>query len=150
MKTLVENRKARMLYAVQETFEAGVVLTGGEVKSIREGRASLTESFVRVSDHEAFLVNMFIHPYGFADNRSYDPRQSRKLLLHRQQIRYLGSKVIGKGVTVVPIKIYEKNNKFKVLIGLVKGKTQVDRRKELKERDVRREVETALRGKITR
>lgn len=147
MKVLVENRKARMLYTIQDQFEAGVVLTGGEVKSIREGRSSLAESFVRITDGEAFMVNMFIHPYGFSDNRSYDPRRARKLLMHKQEIVYLASKIVGKGVTIIPLKVYEKNNKFKVQLGLVKGKTQVDRRKEIKERDIARDVEIALRGR---
>lgn len=147
MSILLENRKVRAQYSVIDTYEAGVVLLGGEVKSIRMGRASLAESFVRITDGEAFMVNMYVHPYGFSDNRGYDPRQARKLLLHKREIVQLQSNVLGKGVTIVPLKIYEKRNKFKVQIGLVRGKTQVDRRKELRERDLNREVERALRGK---
>lgn len=147
MSVLLENRKARAQYSILDTHEAGIVLSGGEVKSIRMGRASLAESFVRVTDGEAFMVNMYVHPYGFADNKGYDPRKPRKLLLHKREIVQLQSKIVGKGVTIVPLKIYEKRNKFKVQIGLVRGKTQVDRRKELRERDLNREVERALRGK---
>ena len=146
MKLYLDNRKARALYSIKDQFEAGVVLTGGEVKSIREGRASLAESFVRLGGGEAFVVNMYIHPYGFSDNRGYDPRRSRKLLLHKPEIEYLSSKVVGKGVTVVPLSIYEKNNKLKVKIALVKGKLRVDRRKEIKDRDLRIELERELRA----
>jgi SsrA-binding protein len=147
MKVFVENRKARAAYKVLEEVESGIVLTGSEVKSIRAGRVSLSDAYVKVVNGQGVLINLYIHPYGFADNRNYDPRRTRLLLMHKYQLRYLESKAAQKGLTLIPMKIYEKNNRFKVGVALVRGKTQVDRRKELRERDLNREMQIVLRGK---
>lgn len=149
MKVFVENRKARAAYRVLEGMESGIVLTGSEVKSIRAGRVSLSDAYVKVANGQGILINLYIHPYGFADNRNYDPRRTRSLLMHKYQLRYLESKTAQKGLTLIPMKIYEKHNRFKVEVALVRGKTQVDRRKELKERDLNREMQIVLRGKKT-
>lgn len=143
----VINRKALHNYHILEHIEAGIVLTGAEVKSIRAGRLDLGESHVRVLNGEAFLVNANIPMYGPASDKSYDPQKSRKLLLHRDQIDSLIGKVSGKGTTLVPVSIYEKNNKFKVEVGLARSKKEFDHRKVIKEKDHQRRVEQELRGK---
>lgn len=143
----IVNKKALHNYHILEHLEAGVVLTGAEVKSIRSGRLDLGEAYVRVLGTEAFLVNANIPRYMQADARSYDPFRSRKLLLHRTQINSLLGKTSGKGVTLVPVSVYEKNNKFKVEVGLGKSKKEFDKRKVLKEKAHIRRVEQELRGK---
>ncbi|MDD5415430.1 MAG: SsrA-binding protein SmpB [Candidatus Daviesbacteria bacterium] len=141
------NRKALHNYHILEHLEAGVVLSGAEVKSIRAGRIDLGESHVRVLNGEAFLINANIPLYIQASDKEYDAGRSRKLLLHKDQINSLIGKTSGKSVTLVPVSIYEKNNRFKVEIGLAKSKKEFDHRKALKERDHQRRVEQELRGK---
>ncbi|MDD5147451.1 MAG: SsrA-binding protein SmpB [Candidatus Daviesbacteria bacterium] len=141
------NRKALHNYHILEHFEAGIVLSGAEVKSIRAGRIDLGESHVRVLNGEAYLINANIPLYIQASDKEYDAGRSRKLLLHKDQINSLIGKTSGKSVTLVPVSMYEKNNRFKVEVGLAKSKKEFDHRKALKERDHRRRVEQELRGK---
>lgn len=143
----IVNKKAVHNYHILEHLEAGMVLSGAEVKSIRAGRIDLGESYVRILNGEAYLVNANIPRYNQAADREYDATKSRKLLLHRDQIDSLIGKTSGKAVTLVPISIYEKNNRFKVEIGLAKSKKEFDKRKIIKEKDHRRRVEQELRGK---
>lgn len=141
------NKKALHNYHILEHWEAGIVLSGAEVKSIRSGRVDLGESYVKVLNSEAFLVNANIPRYAQASSKTYDPTKSRKLLLHKAQIQSLMGKTSGKGVTLVPVSLYEKNNRFKVEIGLGKSKKEFDKRAAIKERDHRRRMEQELRGK---
>lgn len=143
----IVNKKALHNYHILEHVEAGVVLTGAEVKSIRSGRLDLGEAYVRVLSNEAYLVNANIPRYMQADARTYDPLRSRKLLMHRNEINSLMGKTVGKGITLVPVSVYEKNNKFKIDVGLGKSKKEFDKRKVIKERDHKRRVEQELRGK---
>lgn len=140
------NRKALRNYHILEHLEAGMALTGAEVKSIRAGRLDLSESFVRVLNNEAYLINANIPKLIQTGLKTYDPLRSRKLLLHRAQIQSLIGKTSGKGVTLVPVSIYEKNNRFKVDVGLGKSKKEFDKRKVIKERDHKRRIEQELRG----
>jgi SsrA-binding protein len=142
----IVNKKALHNYHILEHFEAGVVLTGAEVKSIRSGRLDLGEAYVRVLSNEAYLVNANIPKFAQTSQRLYDPLRSRKLLMHRNEINSLIGKTVGKGITLVPVSIYEKNNKFKVEVGLGKSKKEFDKRKVIKERDHKRRVEQELRG----
>lgn len=141
------NKKALHNYHILEHIEAGIALTGAEVKSIRAGRIDLGEAYVRILNREAFLVNANIPRYQQESNKQYNPTKSRKLLLHRVQIDSLLGKVTGKGTTLLPISIYEKNNRFKIEVGLGKSKKEFDKRKILKEKDHARRVEQELRGK---
>lgn len=143
----IVNKKALHNYHILEHLEAGIVLTGAEVKSIRAGRIDLGEAFVRILNNEAFLVNANIPRYQQTADKEYDATKSRKLLLHREQINSLIGKVSGKATTLVPVSIYEKNNRFKVQIGLGKSKKEFDKRRVIKERDHVRRVEQELRGK---
>lgn len=141
------NRKALHNYHILEHIEAGVVLSGSEVKSIRAGRIDLGEAHVRILNGEAFLINANIPRYQGEGDKEYDATHSRKLLLHKDQINSLIGKTSGSKNTLVPVSIYEKNNKFKVEIGLGKSKKEFDKRKAVKERDHIRRVEQELRGK---
>lgn len=145
----IVNTKALHDYTVLETVEAGVVLTGAEVKSVRLGMASLKESFVTLTKSGAQLLNAQITPYKFARNEEYEPKQTRALLLHKSEIEKLRGKVQQKGVSLVPLKIYSKRGKFKVAVGVVRGKKEFEKREMLKRRDIAREVERELkeRGK---
>lgn len=141
------NKRALHNYHILEHLEAGIVLTGSEVKSIRSGRLDLSEAYVKILNEEAFLINANIPKYAQTSERNYDPIKSRKLLLHRDQIQSLIGKTSGKGITLVPVSMYEKNNNFKVEVGLGKSKKEFDKRKVLKERAHIRRVEQELRGK---
>lgn len=143
----IVNKKALHNYHILEHLEAGVVLSGAEVKSIRAGRIDLGEAYVRILNEEAFLVNANIPKFNQASDKEYDGTKSRKLLLHRDQINSLIGKTAGKSVTLVPVSIYEKNNRFKVEVGLAKSKKEFDKRKIIKEKDLQRRVEQELRGK---
>ncbi len=143
----VINKKALYNYHILEHFEAGIVLSGSEVKQVRTGRIDLGESHIRILNGEAFLINANIPRYGQTSQKEYDAQRSRKLLLHRTEIDSLIGKSSGKSVTLVPISLYEKNNRFKVEVGLAKSKKEFDHRKSLKEKDQQRRVEQELRGK---
>lgn len=143
----IVNKKALHNYHILEHIEAGVVLSGSEVKSIRAGRIDLGESHIRILNGEAFLINANIPRYNQTQEQTYDATKSRKLLLHKDQIDSLIGKTSGSKNTLVPISIYEKNNRFKVEVGLAKSKKEFDKRKIIKERDHQRRVEQELRGK---
>lgn len=143
-KSVATNRRARHDYAIEETVEAGMVLTGPEVKSLRAGRASLGESFARVADGEVWLENLHIPPYSHADPRSYDPRRPRKLLLHRGEIERLIGKTQERGLTLVPLRIYFTRGLAKVELGLGRGRRKYEKRQAIAEREHRREMERAV------
>ena len=143
----IRNKKALHNYHILEHLEAGVVLSGSEVKSIRSGRLDLGEAHIRILNCEAFLVNANIPRYNQTSDKEYDATKSRKLLLHRDQINTLMGKTSGTKNTLVPISVYEKNNRFKVEVGLAKSKKEFDKRKVVKERDHNRRIEQELRGK---
>lgn len=141
------NKKALHNYHILESLEAGIVLSGGEVKSIREGRIELSGSYVRALGAEVFLVNAIIPRYQQEADKDYDPVRSRKLLLHKSEINLLIGTNSRKGVVLVPVSIYEKNNRFKVEIGVGKAKKEFDKRKLIKEKDQMKRAEQELRGK---
>lgn len=143
----IVNKKALHNYHILETLEAGVKLSGAEVKSIRSGRVDLGQSFARVLDGEVYLINANIPPYLNAPIKDYDPTRRRKLLLHKNQIQSLIGKLSPGGFALVPVSIYEKRNLMKVELGLGKSKKEFDKRKVIKERDHLRRVEQELRGK---
>ena len=140
----VINRRARYDYQLFEKFEAGIVLTGAEVKSVKAGKMKLEESFVRLAQGEAWLHNAYINPYPFADNREYDPRRPRKLLLHKSELLKLAQKIKGKGLTVVPVSCYNRRRQVKLEIALAKGKRKFEKREKIKKRDYLREQERAM------
>lgn len=147
MPLKILNKKAVYNYRILESWEAGIVLSGSEVKSIRAGKLDLGESHIRILNGEAYLINANIARYGQTSEREYDPQRMRKLLLHRSQIDSLIGKTSGKGTTLVPVSVYEKNNRFKVEIGLGRSKKEFDKRRIIKERDHQKRVEQELRGK---
>jgi SsrA-binding protein len=144
-KTVVTNRRVRREYFIEESFEAGLVLTGSEIKSIRAGRANLQDSYVSIRDGEAWLVNLHVSPYKQASIEKHEPKRDRKLLLHRRQIDRLLGKVQAKGYTIVPLRLYLKNNRAKVEIALAKGKKLYDKRADLAKRQAQRDMERAVR-----
>lgn len=141
---IVVNRRARHDYALLESYEAGIVLQGTEVKSLRQRRASLQDSFASLNRGEVFLYNMHIAPYEAGNRYNHDPRRTRKLLLHRAEIRRLLGKASGKGLTLVPLRLYFKRGKAKVEIALARGKRQYDKREEIKKREAHLEMQKAL------
>jgi len=145
MPSVATNRKAYADYEILEKFEAGIQLMGSEVKSLRQGNANLRDSFAIVKGNELFLLNCHIGPYKEAGPRGHAPTRSRRLLLHREEIRRLIGKAQQKGLTLVPLSIYfNKRNLAKVELALAKGKTHADRRQDIKRRDVQREISRAL------
>jgi len=139
MKKIV-NRRVNYDYQLLEKFEAGIVLTGPEVKSVKNGHLNLEEAFCQVKNGEIWLFNAHIHPYKFADTRSYNPRRPRKLLLHKSEILKLAQKTFQKGLTIVPFSCYTKGNKIKLEIALAKGKKKYEKREVIKKRDLEREI----------
>lgn len=144
IKILNENRKARFNYEILDTYEAGIVLTGAEVKSVRDGGVSLAESFVRPDRGEIFLVQAHIKPYKFNADPNYDPVRKRKLLLSRREIDELRGAVERKGLTIVPLKMYLKRGLAKLEIALARGKASPDKRESVKRREADREAQRAI------
>lgn len=142
----IKNRKARHEFHIDETYEAGIVLKGTEVKSIRDGKASLSESFAYLKNGEVWLKDMYIKPYEFASYNNHDERRERKLLLKKSEIREIDKAINQKGFTLVPLKLYFKGGYAKALIGLARGKKQYDKREDIKEKDVRRELDRKIKG----
>ena len=138
---IARNKKARFDYEIIETFEAGIVLAGSEVKSLRQKKASIQESYARIKDGEVYITGMNIAVYEMANRFNHEPVHDRKLLLHRHEIKRLIGKVQEKGLTLVPLKLYFKNGKVKVELGLAKGKARYDKRDSIKKRDVDRELQ---------
>lgn len=143
-RVITTNRRAWHDYFIDETVEAGVILTGTEIKSVRAGKIALTDGFARVRDGEAWLENVYVAPYDQGARENPDPRRRRKLLLHRHQIAQLGAKTSQKGLTLVPLKVYLKGGRAKLELGLARGKHTYDKRHALAEREARRDVERAL------
>ncbi len=143
-KVIVSNRRARHDFAIIDVFEAGIVLTGTEVKSLRAGRASLTDGFATVDDGEVFLRGVHIPEYTEGSWTNHEPRRTRKLLLHRQEIERLIGKARESGLSLVPLALYFSDGKVKVEIALARGKKSYDKRQDLAARDAQREVQKAL------
>lgn len=144
VKTIATNRKARHDYHIDDTFEAGIALTGTEIKSIRAGRVSLRDSYATVKEGELWLQNAHIAPYDQGTYANHEPRRPRKLLMHRREINRIASKLLEKGFTLVPLRLYLKNNLAKVELGLARGKKQYDKRAALRQRETRREIDRAV------
>lgn len=149
-KIVCTNRKANFLYEIEETYEAGIQLLGCEVKSLREGRANLSDSFARIVNGEIFLYNFHISPYPHSlEAKNLDPTRTRKLLLHKREIKRLAGKVKEKGYTLIPLKVYFNDRGIaKVELGLAKGKKVYDRREDIKKRDLERELRSKYKGRI--
>jgi SsrA-binding protein len=144
-KHIAENRKAFHDYHILETFEAGIALLGTEVKSIREGRVNLRDSYAQVNHGEIFLYNVHIQPYSHRGYAEHEPLRARKLLLHAHEIRKLIGKTVERGMTMVPLRLYFKNGRVKVALALAKGKQAHDKREAIKKREVERETRAAIR-----
>lgn len=144
MKIVATNKKAYHDYHIEESHEAGMMLKGTEVKSLREGRANLKDSFARVENEEIFLYNCHISPYSHGNIANHDPLRTRKLLMHKGEIQRLMGKMMQKGYTLLPLKIYFKDGKAKIELALAKGKKQYDKREDIKKRDAAREMEKAF------
>ncbi len=145
-KIIITNRRARHDYHILETYEAGMVLQGTEVKSLRQGRANLSDSFARIEGEEIFLHNLHISPYEFGNVVDQDPTRRRKLLLHKREIRRLLGKTVERGLTLIPLRLYFKQRLAKVELALAKGKRLYDKRQDLKKREAKREMEKAVKG----
>ncbi len=140
IKIVTENRKARYNYFIEDTYEAGIVLVGTEVKSLRTGRAHLKDSYARIKNGEVFVYQMHIGTYPFAYYGNHDPLRPRKLLLHKKEIKKMYSKVNEMGFSLIPLKVYFENGKAKMTLCIAKGKRQYDKRETIKRRDWKREL----------
>ncbi len=147
MKIITQNKKAFHEYFIEERVEAGIMLKGTEVKSLREGKANLLDSYMIVKGSEAFLLNCHISPYRHGNMMNHDPVRTRKLLLHKKEIARLHGKAIQKGYSLIPLKIYFKGSHAKVEIGLAKGKKQYEKRESLKKKEADREIERAMKNR---
>ncbi|WP_026582023.1 SsrA-binding protein SmpB [Bacillus sp. J33] len=144
-KMVAQNKKAYHDYAIEETYEAGIVLQGTEIKSIRAGKVNLKDSYARIQNNEIYLFGMHVSPYEQGNRYNHDPLRTRKLLLHRKEINKLIGDSKEVGYSIVPLKMYLKNGYAKVLIGLARGKKKYDKREDLKKKEAKREVERAFR-----
>ncbi len=144
VKLITSNRRARHDYAILDTFEAGLVLTGTEVKSLRDGKASLQEAYARVDRDEIWLVGMHVPEYSHGNRQNHEPTRTRKLLLHRKEIERLRGLLEQKGLTLVPLRLYWKDGRAKVELGLGRGKKDYDRRQDVAKREAQREIERAM------
>ncbi len=145
LKIITQNRKAYHDYFIEDTYEAGIALKGTEVKSIREGRVNLKDSYVLIKDLEAFLLNCHISPYSHGNIMNHDPLRTRKLLLHRKEILRIQGRSMQKGYTLIPLKVYFKGPHVKVEIGLAKGKREYEKRDSIKEREAKKDIQRAMR-----
>ena len=137
----IVNRKARFNYFIEREIEAGIALTGTEIKSVRKGSANFNDAYVTLKNGEAYIINMYIAKYDEGNRFNHDERRTRKLLLHRNEINRLSTELKNTGITIVPLKLYFKGNYAKVIIGLAKGKKLYDKRETIKKRDLERENE---------
>lgn len=142
----IVNRVARHDYFIEEEYECGLVLTGTEIKSIRDGKANIKDSYGIVRGGEIFLLNMFINHYKEGNIFNHEETRTRKLLMHKSEIRKLGDKIKLEGYTLIPLKVYFVKNRAKVLLGLCKGKKNFDKRETMKERDIKRQLEKAVKN----
>lgn len=147
MKIVCQNKKAFHDYSIDETLEAGIQLLGTEVKSLRDGKANLKDSYVLIKNAEAFILNCHISPYSHGNIMNHDPLRTRKLLLHRKEIERLRGKIQQKGYTLLPLKIYFKDSYVKVEVGLAKGKKVYEKRETIKEREAKRTIERAMKSR---
>ncbi len=147
IKVVASNRRARHDYEILDQVEAGLVLEGSEVKSLRDGKAQLKDSFAHIRDGEVFLVGVFIAPYTFSRGGGHEPERTRKLLLNRREIARLGARVAEQGLTLIPLDLHFRSGKVKVNLGLARGKNTIDKRDTLKERDQKREMERAMKSR---
>jgi SsrA-binding protein len=145
VKVVATNRKATHDYFIEDSYEAGIALTGTEIKSVRASRVNLRDGYVQIRNGEAWLLNVHISPYDFGNRENHEPRRERKLLLHQQEIRKLQSKVAERGWTIVPLRMYLKEGRAKVEIALVRGKRLYDKRDAVAERDMERELRREMR-----
>ncbi|HKZ09064.1 MAG TPA: SsrA-binding protein SmpB [Methylomirabilota bacterium] len=146
-KVIATNRKARHDYEILETYEAGLVLRGTEVKSLREGQVNFKDSYAAINGNEAWLIGCHIAPYHHGTDANHDPDRSRKLLLHRREIARLLGKTAERGLTLVPLRLYFKEGRAKLEVGLARGKKVYDKRATIKEREARREVAKEVRAR---
>ena len=143
----IKNKRANFDYFIEEEIEAGIVLKGTEIKSIRDGKANLKDSYAIIKNNEVFLLNMYISKYEDASVFNHDERRTRKLLLNKKEILKLRDKIEISGYTLIPIKLYFKKNKVKILLGVGKGKKNYDKRESLKEKSIKRDIEMSLKSK---
>ena len=141
------NRKARYDYVIEDTYEAGIVLTGTEIKSVRQGKVNIKDSYAIIRKNELFLLNMFISHYKEGNIFNHNETRTRKLLMHKKEILKLNDKITLQGYTLIPLKVYFKSNKAKVLLGLCKGKKNYDKRESIKERDIKRQLDKDTKAK---
>ena len=146
-KVLAQNKKASHDYFIEETYEAGMVLTGTEIKSVRASRVQLKDSYIRISRGEAWVINMHVSPFEQGNRFNHDPLRERKLLLHRKQILDLQMRVKRDGYTLVPLKVYIKDGYAKLLLGVAKGKKDHDKRDDLRKKEAKREMDRAFKAK---
>jgi SsrA-binding protein len=149
-QTIATNRRARYDYEILETFDAGIALTGSEIKSVRAGKVSLREAYAAIEGGEAWLHNMHISPYQAGGHYQPDPKRDRKLLLHRREINRLLGRSIERGLTMVPLRLYLQRGYAKIELGLARGKHRWDKRRDIAEREARREEERAFSERLTR
>ena len=147
MKVICQNRKAYHDFHIEETLEVGIALSGTEVKSLREGKANVKDSYVIIKDNEVSLLNCHISPYSHGNIMNHDPLRTRKLLLHRKEINKLWGKTAMRGFTLIPLKIYFKGPYAKIEIALARGKKLFEKRETIKEKDARREIARAIRSR---
>ena len=141
------NRKARHDYFIEEKYECGIALTGTEIKSIRDGKANIKDSYAIIRKNELYLLNMLISHYKEGNIFNHNETRTRKLLMHKKEILKLNDKVTLQGYTLIPLKVYFKNNKAKILLGLCKGKKDYDKRESIKERDIKRQLNKDIKSK---
>lgn len=141
---LADNRRARHDYHILDTYEAGIELKGTEVKSLREGKATLAEAYVNIRNLEAYIVNWYIHPYEQGNRFNPDPLRDRKLLLHKREIIRLGQRIMEEGLTLIPLKLYRKRGLLKLEIAVARGKKQYDKRRAIEDRDVQRQMDRQM------
>lgn len=147
-QSVTVNRRARHDYAIDETLEAGIVLTGTEIKSIRAGKVNLSDAYARVERGEAWLIGAHIAPYEQGNRYNHDPTRTRKLLLHRDQIAELSGRLAAKGLTVVPLRLYLRKGLAKLELGIGRGKKTYDKRRTIRERDARRQLEIETKERV--
>ncbi|MDE6704451.1 MAG: SsrA-binding protein SmpB [Treponemataceae bacterium] len=150
VKIIAQNKKARFNYAVEDTYECGIVLEGTEVKSVKAGNISFPDAFAEITDGEVWVRNLHIAEYPFSSVFNHNPDRKKKLLLHKEEIKRLRRKVEEKGYTLIPLDFYLKDGRVKVTLGVCKGKKLFDKRADIKERDVNREIARAFRNDLQR
>lgn len=150
VKIIAQNKKARFNYAVEDTYECGIVLEGTEVKSVKAGNISFPDAFAEITGGEVWVRNLHIAEYPFSSVFNHDPDRKKKLLLHKEEIKRIRRKVEEKGYTLIPLDFYLKNGRVKMTLGVCKGKKLFDKRADIKERDVKREIARAFRNNLQR